>query len=372
MVALSTASAALAQTDEEPTVIDHADVLTRSEEGDSLTYTLLGAVRAHRGGVRMRSQEAKIYRNSGVADFQRNVRFWDREKEIYADRVVYEEEANTALATGNVQLVDRESGSQVLADTVHYDRDADLIIAWPRPHGLLYSADTAGQSEPFDLYADEMRFQGDSIRPTVVAVRNVLIERTDLTAVGDSLMYDEVGETVALRIRPRVETEETFLTAETIDIHMTDSEIESLVALGQARAVDKTDSIPAPVPFAFQRISDTSYLEGDSLYISFSDDGIEWLVAEGRARSFNYQRESAQGVIETWSVNYLIGHRLRLTFRGDTLDQVVASGGHRGLYRSEEVRIGGVERRPSEAIPLPDLSMVREGVLPERRRRRAS
>jgi lipopolysaccharide export system protein LptA len=354
--------------EDEPVVIDHANVIRRVEEGDSLTYFLEGNVRAHRGPVRMRSQVATIYRQSGIADFQRNVRFWDQTTEIFADQVIYEELTNIAVATGNVQMIDRDSGSQVVADTVHYFRDEELLIARPRPHGTLLGADSTAQSEPFDVYADEMRFRSDSMGSTVVAVRRVLIERSDLTALADSLIYDDNAERVALRINPRVETEETFLSADQIDIHMTENDIESLVALVEARAIDKTDTIPDAVPAAFQHVSETSYLEGDSIYIAFEDEGIDWLVAQGRARSLNYTRESSPGVIETWSVNYLLGERLRLNFRGDTLEQVVASGGHRGLFRSEDVRVGGVERRPSEPIPLPDLS-VTVGSLRAMRRR---
>ncbi len=349
-------------------VIDHANVIRRVEEGDSLTYFLEGNVRAHRGPVRMRSQLATIYRQSGIADFQRNVRFWDETTEIFADQVVYEELTNIAIATGNVQMIDRDSGSQVVADTVHYFRDDELVIARPRPHGTLLGSDSTAQSEPFDVYADEMRFRNDSIGSTVTAVRRVLIERSDLTALADSLIYDDKMERVALRISPQVETEETFLSADQIDIHMTENDIESLVALAEARAIDKTDTIPGAVPAAFEHVSETSFLEGDSIYIAFEDEGIDWLVAEGRARSLNYTRESSTGAIETWSINYLLGERLRLNFRGDTLEQVVASGGHRGLFRSEDVRVGGVERRPSEPIPLPDLS-VTVGLIRASRRR---
>jgi lipopolysaccharide export system protein LptA len=361
-------AAPLGAQEDDPVVIDHANVIRRVEEGDSLTYFLEGNVRAHRGPVRMRSQLATIYRQSGIADFQRNVRFWDQTTEIFADQVVYEELTNVAVATGNVQMIDRDSGSQVVADTVHYFREEKLIIARPRPHGTLLGSDSTAQSDPFDVYADEMRFRSDSVGSTVVAVRRVLIERTDLTALADSLIYDDTVETVALRISPQVETEETFLRADRIDIQMTESEIESLVAVEGARTIDKTDSIPGVVPAAFEHVSQTSFLEGDSIYIAFADGGIDWLVAQGRARSLNYTRESPPGTIETWSVNYLLGERLRLNFRGDTLEQVVASGGHRGLYRSEDVRVGGVERRPSEPIPLPDLSAT-VGLIRATRRR---
>jgi lipopolysaccharide export system protein LptA len=355
---------ARAQQDDPPVVIDHANEIRRVVEGDSLTYFLAGNVRAHRGPIQMRSQRAAIYRQSGIADFEGNVHFWDRTTEIYANRVVYEETTNVAHATGRVQLIDRESGSQVLADTIDYRRDEELAIARPRPHGVIMPRDTTAEA-PFDLYADEMRLKSDSTATEVVAVDSVLIERADLTAVADSLWYDQDEGRVALRIRPKVETEGTFLTAERIDVLLTESVISALAAVEGARAIDKTDSIPTSVPAAFENVSRTSFLEGDSLYIAFREGEIDWLVAEGKARSFNYARESPPGPIETWSVNYLLGERLRLNFNGDTLDVVVASGGHRGIYRSEEIRVGGPLRRESEPIPLPDLSAIAGGS-PER------
>ena len=353
----STAWPLSAQQGEEPIVVDHADELRRLVEADSLTYLLTGNVRAHRGDVRMRSQRATIYRRSSIADFQRNVHFWDTTTEIYADRVIYEEIPDVALATGRAQLIDRETRSEVTADSLRYFRDEGRIVAWPRPHAVLVPRDTAS-GEPFDLYADEMRFRSDSLRSEVVAVDSVLIERSDLTAVADSLLYDDQTEIVRLRLSPRVETAETFLVADEIDVLMADNEVSALVALGRGRAVNKRDSIPVSVRLAFDNVSRTSFLEGDSLYISFADEGIDWLVAEGDARSLNYSRESPPGPVETWSVNYLQGARLRLNFSGDSLSEVLATGGHRGVYLSEAVRIGGPERRPSEPIPFPEPAAV--------------
>ena len=122
--------------------------------------------------------------------------------------------------------------------------------------------------------------------------------------------------------------------------------------------MNKRDSVPAPVRLAFENVSRTSFLEGDSLYISFGGDGIDWLVAERDARSLNYSRESPAGPVETWSVNYLQGARLRLNFRGDSLSQVVATGGHRGVYLSEAIRVDGPERRPSEPIPFSEPAAI--------------
>jgi lipopolysaccharide export system protein LptA len=350
-----------AQADDEPVVIDHANTLRRVVEGDSLTYFLEGAVRAHRGPIQMRSDLASIFRASQVADFQGNVHFWDATTEIYADRLLYYEVTDQAVATGSVQVIDRRSGSQVAADTVLYDRVRDVITAHPRPHGIVLPQDTTEQEDPFHVWADLMVFHSDSTGTAMDGLGHVLIERTDLTAVGDSLHYDERVSRVALRKEPRVETLETYLTADRIDVLLDDSRLDALVALDEARAVDKADSLPPAVPAAFNHVSEHSFLEGDSLIIEFADGEIQWLVAEGRARSLNYALESVPGAVETWSVNYLLGDRLELSFRGDTLSRVVASGGHRGVYRSEEVRREGPERRPSEPIPLPEMALLAAG-----------
>ena len=349
---------ARAQAPDDPVVIDHANELRRVFEGDSLTYFLEGAVRAHRGPIQMRSQRATIFRQSQIADFERNVHFWDATTEIYADRLLYYELTNQALATGSVQVIDRRSGSQVAADTVLYERDRDVITARPRPHGIVLPQDSTAQESPFHVWADLMIFHSDSTGTAMDGLGRVLIERTDLTAVGDSLHYDERASRVALRKEPRVETLETYLTADRIDVLLEENRIDALVARDRARAVDKSDSIPPAVATAFRNVSESSFLEGDSLIIEFVEGEIDWLVAQGTARSLNYALESPPGPIETWSVNYLLGERLELNFRGDTLSRVVASGGHRGVYRSEEVRVGGPERRPSEPIPLPEMALL--------------
>ena len=202
------------QADDDLVVIDHANELRRVVEGDSLTYFLEGAVRAHRGPIQMRSEQASIFRQSQVADFQRNVHFWDATTEIYADRLLYYEVSNQALATGSVQVIDRRSGSQVAADTVLYERDLGLITGPPPSPGIVLPQDTTSQEDPFHVWADVMIFHNDSTGTEMDGLGKVLIERTDLTAVGDSLHYDETDRRVALRKEPRVETLETYLTAE--------------------------------------------------------------------------------------------------------------------------------------------------------------
>ncbi len=366
-------AAARAQQDGPPVVLDYYDELNRVVEGDSLTYFLTGNVRAHRGDVHMRSQRAVVYRKSRIADFQQNVHFWDATMELYADHVVYFELAEIAVATGSVQVVDRETGSQLKADSVHYDRNMGVLTARPRPEMVLVQRDTTPAGEPFRVWADEMRFYSDSTRTELVATRKVLIERADMTAIGDSLYYHEETGLVALRMDPKVETAETFLTAQQIDVAMTeDQELEALIAVGSARAIDKRDSVPAAVPRAFQNPSDTAFLEGDSLHVAFAGEAIQWIVAQGRARSLYYVRESEPGPVETWALNYLLGQRLRLNFRGDTLVQVTASGGHRGVYDNEIVEVGGPRRVPSEPIPLaPPPESATAGTRPRRARGRA-
>jgi lipopolysaccharide export system protein LptA len=374
-LALLLPAAARAQEEGPPVILDYYDELNRVVEGDSLTYFLTGNVRAHRGDVHMRSQRAVVYRKSRIADFQQNVHFWDATMELYADHVVYFELAEVAVATGSVQVVDRETGSQLKADSVHYDRNLGVLTARPRPEMVLVQRDTTPAGEPFHVWADEMRFFSDSTRTELVATRKVLIERADLTAVGDSLYYHEESGRVALRTEPRVETAETFLTAQNIDVAFTeDQEMEALIAVGMARAIDKRDSVPPEVPRAFQNPSDTAFLEGDSLHVAFAGEAIQWIVAEGRARSLYYVRESEPGPVEAWGLNYLLGRRLRLNFRGDTLMQVTASGGHRGVYDNEVVEVGGPRRVPSEPIPLaaPPESAAAGTRSPRRARRRRS
>src|SRR5687768_5247144 len=127
----------------------------------------------------MRSQRAVVYRKSQVADFQVNVHFWDQTTELYADHLVYYELTDVAVATGSVQVIDRESGSQLKAENVHYDRSMGLLTAHPRPELVLVPRDTTAAAEPFRVWGDVMRFTSDSTRTELVAVRNVLIERND-------------------------------------------------------------------------------------------------------------------------------------------------------------------------------------------------
>lgn len=332
--------------------IEHADQIQRLSQGDSVSYYLDGSVRARRGELRLTAQHVVILEWLGVADFSNDVHMWDAEKELYADHVTYTDSIDVAVATGDVQVIDRGGGSQLRSQHAVYDRRAGVVTATQKPELLLVPEATEGtepDSAPASREPSTPGTEPRSIRvwsemvqlfretDDIWATGDALIRRGDsLTAKADSVRFSRRAERTELRGRPRVETERFYVEAREIDVLLPGEELETLVARGSAVAYSSADSIPARALDALGKASDRSWISGDSLRLAFEDELLRTLRAEGTARSLNYALESRAGDAATWVLSYLLAGRitLHLDATGEGVERVEASEDGKGIYRT--------------------------------------
>jgi lipopolysaccharide export system protein LptA len=334
-------------------VIERADQIQRLAQGDSVSYYLDGNVRARRGDLHLTAQHVVLLDWLGIADFSRDVHLWDAEKELYADHATYTDSSDVAVATGDVQLIDRESGSQLKSQQVVYDRPAGVLTATQKPEILLLpevegGAEPDSAPEPIHIWGEQVQlFDGTD---EVWATGDALLRRGEaLTAKADSLRYAGAEERLDLRGRPRVETERFYIEAREIDILLPDDRIQELVARGGAKASSSADSIPAAALEALGSPSPSSWLSGDTLRFAFDQEVLRSVRASGDARSLNYALESRAGDAATWALSYLLAGRIVLHFdaAGEGVERVEASEAGRGVYRTVAVTAGEPEATPT-------------------------
>jgi lipopolysaccharide export system protein LptA len=354
VAAVLIARAAGAQEPEDRLFVEHADQTQRLTQGDSVSYYLDGNVRIRRGDLRITAQHAVVLEWIGVVDLSRDVHLWDPEQELYSDHLTYTDSIDVAVATGNVQLVDRESQSQLRSGQVVYDRPRGILTATGEPEMILLPDDPEREAEA----AEE-----DSVVPVhvwsrqvvrtespeeVVATGEVLVKRgEELTARADTLRAPADRDVLELRGGPpRVETGRFLVEGGEVDVLLRDDRIAGLLARGEARASSSADSIPARAVEELGDASPGSWLAGDTLRIAFEEGEIRSVTAVGEAKSLTYALESRSEEAATWALSYLLAGEIALHFdaQAEDVHRVEASERGRGLYRT--AAIAGPEGQP--------------------------
>jgi hypothetical protein len=309
-------------------------------------------------------------------------------------------------AEGNVDAT-LPSGTKLTGQEADYYRPAPGIrtasrmIAPRRPTILLVETDSTGRrSEPTTLIANTVIMDNDSL---VYASGRVVITRTDVIARGDSAFMDGGREYARLMKTPQIDgkgddpftltgtlvelygsqrmlsrvvssgkaravSRDVTLTADTLDLRLTDRKMDRVHAWGRsrARAVSPeydivADSLDVRMPgqrvrevvavreaFAQStpdstrvRSTEKDWLRGDTIIARFDTapaprdtarrPRIRDLVAHGNARSF-YQVATREGRAAPPAINYVRGRVITVTFEEQEVSQVNITDQAAGVY----------------------------------------
>ena len=309
-------------------------------------------------------------------------------------------------AEGNVEAT-LPSGTKLTGQEADYYRPAPGIrtasrmVAPRRPTILLVETDSAGRrSEPTTLIANTVIMDNDSL---VYASGRVVITRTDVVARGDSAFMDSGREYARLMKTPQIDgkgddpftltgtlvelygsqrtlsrvvssgkaravSRDVTLTADTLDLRLTQSKMDRVYAWGpsRARAVSPeydivADSLDVRMPgqrvrevFAVRdafaqstpdstrvRSTEKDWLRGDTIVARFDTIAaprdttrrprIRDLVAHGNARSF-YQVATREGRSAPPAINYVRGRIITVTFQDQEVEQVSITEQAAGVY----------------------------------------
>lgn len=309
-------------------------------------------------------------------------------------------------AEGNVEAT-LPSGTKLTGPEADYYRPAPGIrtssrmVAPRRPTILLVETDSTGRrSDPTTLVANTVIMDNDSL---VYASGRVVITRTDVVARGDSAFMDSGREYARLMKAPQIDgkgndpftltgtlvelygsqrtlsrvvssgqaravSRDVTLTADTLDLRLTDSEMDRVYAWGRsrARAVSPeydivADSLDVRMPgqrvrevFAVRdafaqstpdsarmRSTEKDWLRGDTIVARFDTISapqdtarrprIRDLVAQGNARSF-YQVASRDGRDAPPAINYVRGRVITVSFQNQEVEQVSITEQAAGVY----------------------------------------
>ncbi|MEX2181158.1 MAG: hypothetical protein WD771_03905 [Gemmatimonadaceae bacterium] len=280
-------------------------------------------------GNRLLADSAEHFTEQGLLILYHNVRYTEPRMAMTSDRMFYYTNQERLVADGNVRGT-TSSGARFSGPQFEYFRAAPGIrvaprwIAVGRPFVRMSPTDAgiarpdsagAAEADSVDLTANRVVSENDSL---IWASGNVVMERVDMRATGDSAMMDNGIEFARLMREPRIvgKGERPFtLDGTVIDIWSEERQLERVLSSGEAKAT-----------------SDSLTLTGDTIDLRLAEQQIARVfVWGGRARA-----DAPQQQIEADSMDILMP--------GQRLDEVRALGVARAWSRVDTARVITGER----------------------------
>ncbi len=252
---------------------------------DTLIYNSETETAFFRGPTVIRGKESTIYCERGwydtKNDFSKMTKrpsIWSSEQSITADSIEYDNEKYYGKAFGNV----------IIHDTVHKVMvEGNRGELWDKK-GVSYVTDSAlaityekNDNDSMFMHGDSLYMYFDKKRNAkkMLAFYKVKIFRKDMQGVCDSLAYIMEDSTVRLYKNPVLWSGKNQITADTIIIHVSKNNVDSIEMINNAFIIskDSTDT--------FNQIKGkkmTGYFEGKKL---------KTIDVDGNAQSVYYVRE---------------------------------------------------------------------------------
>ncbi|MEA1995995.1 MAG: hypothetical protein U9N45_00065 [Gemmatimonadota bacterium] len=269
----------------------------------------------------------EYYRDEGRMVVEGEAVAEDSLRALKADRLEYDYNIESLRAMGNVEIFDKETGSEASSASGLYRRSNGLVTLSGRPKVTYYEKDDTLFLKPYHLTSDFLYSYGSD---SLCATGRVRLRDDSLTVTSDSLFHDKVGEISYFRGgRPEVEHPDYRLTGAWIDVVSHSRRLERIRAVGNARGEFYTaggeDSGGAQEESGV-RAAEGGWIEGDTLDLLFGKDaGLDSIAASSSARS--YLNEGAGS-----GINYLQGSKITIVWEDGKLDRVKVVRGGRGLF----------------------------------------
>ncbi|MBK8249291.1 MAG: hypothetical protein IPK85_18095 [Gemmatimonadetes bacterium] len=366
--------------------------------------------------LRIFADSAESYEQNRLYYLIGKVKYREDRVTLDADRLTYYQAEERLVAEGNVVVIMKDS-SRMTGPRAEYFRavrgvrTASRVIMTARPTLHMYETDSVGkrQPDPVQLVADNIIGEGDTL---FTAFGRVELDRTDLTARGDSATLDNLKQYSRLMKGPRVESKgkdafsltgrvidvfgrtrkvervlsvdsasavskDLTLSADTVDLRVTDNRLDRAFAFGPSRANAITkerritaDSLDVRMPgqrlrelFAVRGAyaesdvdtlkivsTERDWLRGDTIVARFdsipardttSQPTLRDLVAKGQASSF-YQMPSNRGEKDKPGLSYVRGRVIALDFKAREVQTVTVTDSVAGLF---------LEATPPDTLP---------------------
>ena len=263
-----------------------------------------------------------------------NVRYRDTIRTLRSDRLDFYEIDDRMIATGDVVLTRIASGSTLRGPHVTFLRAvsgvAERTTATGRPHVLLLP-EPGREGKPVDVDAERVDMYGERM---AWAWGDVVIQRPDVYAEGDSSFFDMDGGTGSLFGSALARQEDLELVGDSIRLRFSEDVLEVVHAIGNGRAVGeqfriRSDEIQAQLadneldevwaygPGRSLAASSPYVLASDSLHVAATAGRLDSIIAVGLSSAVEVDSidlSAGEPARTTSGGNWIIGDTLVIVF----------------------------------------------------------
>ena len=233
---------------------------------------------------------------------------------IIAESVDYDKATNTAYADGDVIWQDTSAGIFIFSDHLDYQEATGYVKA-TNDTGRPLMQNTSGGDTLYlsaDILTSYSEYVTDSLGVIdtinyLIADDNVQIMRPSLQAVCDSLVYQDRDSIFLLLDDPVVWSDSSQITGDTIEIYLSNDDIDKMEVYPKAFMVNSADLI------YYNQIS------GKRITTSFEEGKLKTMDVIGNARSLYYMLDDFKAYI---GVNSTECSSIRFTFSESAIKSI--------------------------------------------------
>lgn len=256
-------------------------------------------------------------KKSGLGYAHGNVVLTDSEKNLlaYADQLTYNRQSGTANMKGNVSLIDTAQHLTIYSQYADFNQKTNRIQAYEKAllvnivqnDTLFLSADTLLSYTQQQPKKNEKTAQNDSIS-NFYAYKNVVIFKSDMQGVCDSLAYSAADSLFSLFGSPILWLDSTQLNADTLRLHTTANNKPRLIELLRNAYIGNMVE-----PNVYNQV------KGKNIIGYFADNNLDRLRVEGNAESIFYVQDDNKAYV---GVNRASAAQMWAYFNGKKISKI--------------------------------------------------
>lgn len=277
---------------------------------DTLNYYAVNNVAYFVGPTYIKSSGSTIYCEGGWyntdndhASFRKNASIISGSQRMKGDSIYYDKINEIGKAFGNVCITDTAQSIIVAGDiAIRNEKKKTSVVTGRALLKQYYGTDTlflhADTLRSVEEHPMKSRKETDTsiIHRTFYAYRNVKFFRADIQGKCDSLVYAEKDSLMRLFKSPVLWSEENQLTAEKMEIKISNGEILQMFLKKSAFIVSKEDSVKY------------NQIKGKEMIGYFSDNKLYKILVEGNGQTIYFAKDKGNliGVNKAECSNILI------------------------------------------------------------------
>ncbi|MGB0849780.1 MAG: OstA-like protein [Bacteroidia bacterium] len=262
-------------------------VLTNPEytmSSDTLSYNTVTKIATFDGPTYIHSEENTIYCQFGwyntdenISQFSKGAYIEGKDNKLEADSMMYFRNTGLGEAFGNIKLTDTIEDITITGQYGNYKRFEKRTLITGDPKAIKNI-----DGDLFYLKADTFIDLTDTLvsnKRMLLAYRNVIVYKSDMQAVADSMNYNFSDSTIGFYTNPIVWSDENQITGDTIIVYQGNDGLEKLEAFKDG--------------FVIERDQNGFYnqIKGKRIDAYFSDGSLNQVDVDGNGQSIYYAME---------------------------------------------------------------------------------